>query len=235
MKLSRDRRRRLRSRGDARRRVFPLRGRDRARWSARAAARPSGSATRSRRSSSRRRPSPARCGSRSWRRGERAHRRTAEGPLKGDPAARHGGSRKGEADERHVQLPRAGRRGASARSGEAIRRGLFGRCPACGSGRLVSRLSEARPTCAVCGEDLQHRARRRRAGLSDDAGRLPYCRRRRAAVRGRLAALADVRSTRSSGLLAPWSSPCFLCRAMKGAVVGHQWALRMHGFGGPEK
>ena len=42
------------------------------------------------------------------------------------------------------------RRGASRQLGEAIRRGLIGRCPACGRGRLFPRLSQGRATPARC-------------------------------------------------------------------------------------
>ena len=43
--------------------------------------------------------------------------------------------------------------------GEAICRGLVGRCPACGRGRLFRSLSQgSHTTCKVCGEDLSHAA-----------------------------------------------------------------------------
>ncbi len=35
-------------------------------------------------------------------------------------------------------------------------RGLRGRCPACGEGRLFRRFSKVAPACSACGEDLHH-------------------------------------------------------------------------------
>jgi uncharacterized protein (DUF983 family) len=42
----------------------------------------------------------------------------------------------------------------TARSGSAIRRGLRGRCPACGQGRLFDGLLQVRDHCTACGEPL---------------------------------------------------------------------------------
>jgi len=39
---------------------------------------------------------------------------------------------------------------------QALLRGLRGRCPACGEGRLFRGFSKVVPACAVCGEDLHH-------------------------------------------------------------------------------
>jgi uncharacterized protein (DUF983 family) len=40
------------------------------------------------------------------------------------------------------------------RLGQALHRGLRGRCPACGKGRLLRNYLTPNPTCGACGEDL---------------------------------------------------------------------------------
>ncbi len=115
--------------------------------------------------------------------------------------------------------------------GEAIRRGLVGRCPACGRGRLFRSYLKLHQTCKVCGEDLSH-------ARADDAPAyltmLVVCH----VVGGgvlfsdtvwphmplMLMALFWLTVTMVASLL--------ILPRMKGAVVGQQWALCMHGFGG---
>ncbi len=117
--------------------------------------------------------------------------------------------------------------------GEAIRRGLVGRCPACGRGPLFRAYLKLNNACKVCGEDLSH-------ARADDAPAyltmLVVCH-----VGGggvlfsdtvwphmplMLMALLWLTVTMVASLL--------LLPRMKGAVVGQQWALCMHGFGGDE-
>jgi uncharacterized protein (DUF983 family) len=43
-----------------------------------------------------------------------------------------------------------------SKGGLALLRGLRGRCPACGEGRLFHRFSKVVPVCGACGEDLHH-------------------------------------------------------------------------------
>ena len=40
--------------------------------------------------------------------------------------------------------------------GEAIRRGILGRCPACGRGRMFRSYLKVVDSCSICGEDLSH-------------------------------------------------------------------------------
>lgn len=113
----------------------------------------------------------------------------------------------------------------------ALLRGLACRCPACGKGRLFSSYLKVAPTCANCGEELHHHR-------ADDAP--PYF------------TMVIVGHILVAGLLAvekAFSPPTWvhmvtwlplamilillLLPAVKGAVVAVQWALRMHGFGGP--
>ncbi len=117
------------------------------------------------------------------------------------------------------------------RLGEAIRRGLAGRCPACGRGRLFRGYLKLASACRVCGEDLSH-------ARADDAPAyltmLVVCHVVGAGVLFSdeafphmplmTAALFWVTVTMVVSLL--------ILPRMKGAVVGQQWALCMHGFGG---
>ncbi|MBS7699266.1 MULTISPECIES: DUF983 domain-containing protein [unclassified Chelatococcus] len=110
----------------------------------------------------------------------------------------------------------------------AISNGLRCRCPACGEGRIFSGFLKVVPVCARCDEDLS-------AQRSDDLP--PYI------------VITIVGHIIGGGILAAeaiselplWMHAVawplltvVLCLVMmqpiKGAVVAHQWALRMHGF-----
>jgi uncharacterized protein (DUF983 family) len=110
----------------------------------------------------------------------------------------------------------------------AIRRGLRGRCPRCGQGKLFRAFLKVDNNCSVCGLDYTpHRADDLPAYLvivivghilvpvilwieTDYAP----------PVWLQLSIYLPVTLIASLGLLQP----------VKGAVVGVQWALRMHGF-----
>jgi uncharacterized protein (DUF983 family) len=114
--------------------------------------------------------------------------------------------------------------------GEAIRRGLMGRCPACGRGRLFRTYLKVVNSCKICGEDLSHHR-------ADDAPAYVTM-----LVVGHLVGggvlFSEERWPDSSLFLVTgfWltvtivMSLLILPRA-KGAIVGQQWALCMHGFG----
>jgi uncharacterized protein (DUF983 family) len=119
----------------------------------------------------------------------------------------------------------------SRQLGEAIRRGLVGRCPACGRGRLFRTYLKVVNTCKVCGEDLSH-------ARADDApayltmlvvchvvgGGILFTENTWPQMPLMIMALFWLTATVVVSLL--------LLPRMKGAVVGQQWALYMHGFGG---
>jgi uncharacterized protein (DUF983 family) len=114
--------------------------------------------------------------------------------------------------------------------GEAIRRGLIGRCPACGKGKLFRTYLKVVNTCKICGEDLSHHR-------ADDAP--AYVTLLIVAhVVGAGVLISDEAWPNSSLFWVAifWltvtvvSSLLILPRA-KGAIVGQQWALCMHGFG----
>jgi uncharacterized protein (DUF983 family) len=110
----------------------------------------------------------------------------------------------------------------------AMSRGFFGRCPHCGKGKLFARFLKVADKCECCGEELfHHRADDFPAYLvmvvvghvvvpavlAVEAAYAP-------AVWLQLAIWLPVTLFASLGLLQP----------TKGAVVGLQWQLGMHGF-----
>jgi uncharacterized protein (DUF983 family) len=119
-------------------------------------------------------------------------------------------------DDRHVGL--------------AIWRGLCQRCPNCGKGPLYRRYLKVADHCSACGEALHHHQ-------ADDAP--PYF---TMTVVGHIviAAVLAVEVAYHPALwvhLALWLPltiilSLLLLPPIKGAIVGLQWANRMHGFGG---
>lgn len=114
----------------------------------------------------------------------------------------------------------------------AMLRGLALRCPSCGRGRMFSRYLKVGDTCAKCGEELHHHR-------ADDAP--PYF---TIFIVGHivvplLMALELAVEPPVWVHLALWLPltvilSLALLPVVKGAIVGLQWALRMHGFGGAE-
>ena len=110
----------------------------------------------------------------------------------------------------------------------SIGRGAALRCPCCGEGALYRAFLKPRSQCGVCGQEFSgHRA--------DDLP--PYL---TILIAGHLLIPALVALERTAppplwaGVLL-WSvAAIVLCLALlpsvKGAVIGLQWALRMHGF-----
>lgn len=113
----------------------------------------------------------------------------------------------------------------------AALRGWRRRCPACGEGKLFDGYLKVRDRCANCGEDLTH-------ARADDGpayltilivGHLmaPLIMWAFIAWRPDPVVLATVFSI---GCIA---ASLYLLPRLKGAIVGYQWAKRMHGFGSP--
>jgi uncharacterized protein (DUF983 family) len=113
---------------------------------------------------------------------------------------------------------------------QAVRRGAAGRCPACGTGRLFPRFLKVADACPACGQELHHHR-------ADDFP--PYIVIFIVAHlvgTGILIAETEFESTPLWFHLAVWPLlTVVLClvllQPVKGAVVGLQYALRMHGFG----
>lgn len=110
----------------------------------------------------------------------------------------------------------------------AMRRGAKGRCPSCGEGRLFKGYIEVREACDTCRTELHHHR-------ADDAP--PYF---TIFIAGHLIVggvlMAEQLAHPPAWLqLAIWLPlTVVVCLALlprvKGALVGLQWALRMHGF-----
>ena len=111
----------------------------------------------------------------------------------------------------------------------AVRRGLRGRCPACGEGRLLHGYTKVNDHCPSCGEELFHHR-------ADD---FPQYLTIFAVGHVLVAALLIVDELWPDlpvGLhYALWPSlvvalSLWLLPICKGALIAYQWALRMHGF-----
>lgn len=112
----------------------------------------------------------------------------------------------------------------------AIGNGLRGRCPHCGQGKLFKGFLKPVDACAVCGEELHHQR-------ADDLP--PYL---VITIVGHIVVggilMAEKFADWSMGLhMAIWPAltvvlSLLLMQPVKGGVVGLQWAMRMHGFGG---
>lgn len=116
--------------------------------------------------------------------------------------------------------------------GRSILRGLRNKCPHCGKGTLFRAFLKPVDSCAVCGEEIHHHR-------SDDLP--PYL---VILVLGHVMVggymMTDLIFPISMWLqLAIWAPLTVLVaiaiiQPIKGGVIGLQWALSMHGFGGDE-
>ena len=133
-----------------------------------------------------------------------------------------------------ISYPAANDRAAKRDVGIAVRRGFLERCPNCGKGRLFRAYLKVVDACPVCAEELYHQR-------ADDAP--PYI---TMLIVGHIV-VAGVLAAEEAWPQSPmwlgaiiWIWLTFvlsllLLPRVKGALVGYQWALRMHGFGGVEK
>jgi uncharacterized protein (DUF983 family) len=118
--------------------------------------------------------------------------------------------------------------------GQAIRRGFLGRCPHCGEGPMFRAYLKVADACPACGEELIHQR-------ADDApAYLTMLIVGHFIVAGVLAEDewfpdANMLLVGLVWSLAVIAASLALLPRIKGALVGYQWAMRMHGFGGPEK
>ena len=118
--------------------------------------------------------------------------------------------------------------------GAAMRRGFVGRCPKCGEGQLFRAYLKVADACDHCGEDFTPQR-------ADDAP--PYF---TMLIVGHFI-VAGILAVDSVWPNAPmllsgivWAaltvaSSLALLPRIKGTLIGLQWAMRMHGFGAPEK
>src|SRR5579864_4348652 len=110
----------------------------------------------------------------------------------------------------------------------ALKRGFKGRCPRCGEGKLFRAFLKADNACSVCGQDFTpHRA--------DDLPAYLVI----VIVGHIMVPLALMIETEYAPpvtlqlaiyLPLTFAASLLLLQPVKGAVIGLQWALRMHGF-----
>lgn len=112
----------------------------------------------------------------------------------------------------------------------AMLRGVAMRCPACGEGKIYRKFLSVAETCPSCHEELHHQR-------ADDAP--PYF---TMLIVGHIIVAAVMYVEKAfapelwvHGLIwtpAILALSLFLLPRIKGALIGMQWALKMHGFGG---
>ncbi len=114
----------------------------------------------------------------------------------------------------------------------AIKRGFLCRCPNCGEGRLFRSFLKIVDSCEKCGEEMYHHR-------ADDLPAYLVV-----VVVGHII-IGAFMGVEATSTLSTWQHLAIwvpltialalgLLRPTKGAVVGLQWALYMHGFGGED-
>jgi uncharacterized protein (DUF983 family) len=114
----------------------------------------------------------------------------------------------------------------------AVKRGLRGRCPACGEGRLLHHYLKVNDVCPKCGEELHHHR-------ADDFP--PYI---TMFITGHVVGAAMFTVEEYCPDLPVWAHfltwptlalvlSLWLLPIVKGGLIAYQWALRMHGFEAP--
>lgn len=115
----------------------------------------------------------------------------------------------------------------------SMKRGFFERCPKCGEGKIYYAYLKVNDECPVCHEELHHQR-------ADDAP--PYV---TIVIVGHILVTLYVLAEDYGPALPAWAQVAIFCTLglvmclmllprVKGALIGLQWALRMHGFHGPE-
>ena len=112
----------------------------------------------------------------------------------------------------------------------AMRRGLTGRCPQCGQGRLFRAFLKSVDRCDKCGEHIHHHR-------ADDLPAYIVVVLVGHVIVGTFMTIEAVTTWPMWMYLAIWVPATILIsllliQPVKGAVIGLQWALYMHGFGG---
>lgn len=115
---------------------------------------------------------------------------------------------------------------------QAMWRGFCGRCPHCGDGRLFRAFVKPVDHCAACGEEFHHHR-------ADDLPAYLVIVIIGHVVVGAFMSVEAVWTLPLWQHFAIWipltiGSALALLQPVKGAVVGLQWALYMHGFGGEQ-
>ena len=117
--------------------------------------------------------------------------------------------------------------------GPAMRRGWRRRCPSCGAGPMLRGYLKVRESCPVCGEALHHQR------ADDGPAYLTIL------IVGHIIGAMMLAVEEWNDTLPIWLHAIVwpilvlvMCLTLlprfKGALIGYQWALRMHGFGGED-
>ncbi|MBZ9808046.1 DUF983 domain-containing protein [Mesorhizobium sp. BR1-1-9] len=112
----------------------------------------------------------------------------------------------------------------------AMKRGMLGRCPHCGEGKLFRGFTKTVETCSVCGEEIHHHR-------ADDLPAYLVI-----VIVGHIV-LGAFMGVEATSTLSTWQHIAIwvpltillsvaLLQPVKGAVIGLQWAFYMHGFAG---
>jgi uncharacterized protein (DUF983 family) len=115
----------------------------------------------------------------------------------------------------------------------SIRRGFMCRCPQCGKGRMFGKFLKVQPVCEECGEELFHEQ------AHDFPPYITISIVAHVILFG--VVMAEQHAEWSMELhMAIWVPLTLiltlaLMQPVKGAVVGYQWARRMHGFDGGDE
>ena len=130
------------------------------------------------------------------------------------------------------QIQNFGQAGEERSFMRAAGKGFLCKCPSCGKGDVFDGFLKVVPSCNVCGEDLSHQR-------ADD---LPAYLNIFVVGHVVVGAMMVLMTWNLMGMWAMMFTTIALCvasafllmRPLKGMVVGTQWALRMHGFGGQD-
>lgn len=118
-------------------------------------------------------------------------------------------------------------------TGQAMKRGAVGRCPACGQGRLFTRYLKVADHCPSCQEPLYHQR------ADDGPAYLTILIVSHLGAPILLWSYMAWRPSPMTMLLAFGLGAIVLSLLMlpviKGGMVGLQWSRRMHGFGSDEE
>jgi uncharacterized protein (DUF983 family) len=114
----------------------------------------------------------------------------------------------------------------------AMWNGFRCKCPKCGEGKLFSSFLKVVPACEHCGEEFHHHR-------ADDLPAYLVVLVVGHIMVGAVMGFTEVTTLSTWQILAIWGPMTVimavgLLRPIKGAVVGLQWALYMHGFGGED-
>lgn len=132
----------------------------------------------------------------------------------------------------HQPLSFGGKQDSERPIGRSIKRGLLGRCPHCGEGRLFRAFLKPVDRCNVCAEDLHYQR-------ADDLPAYLVI-----VVVGHVL-MTGYMLTDVTFRVSPWvhvaiwtplavAAALLTIQPIKGGVIGLQWACRMHGFGNPD-